>query len=337
MTPDEPCHPLVAELVGEVAPPRRGTVAFKLAARFDEALGPEEADVYDAALCELARAETPAVRVRLSERLARVPAGPVRTVLLLAHDQDAGVAGPVLRHSPLLPEPVLVAIAWTRGQDHLGAIAQRRHITPRVSDMVLARGAAPVLRTLAANDTARLSEDGLARLARLSRADAGIRASLAARRDVPAEARRRLDIAAPEAEAAADPLRPIAVEAAADWLEALRAAREPRESDLARCLRDGEPARIVALVAYLGRDELGPAAAAFRAGALEPMLLSLRAADIRWPLAERVLRRFVDPGAPIAAQQTAYIGLSQRAAERALKLLRFRAGVRVVEGARIQA
>ena len=331
MPPDEPCHPPVAELVAEVVPPRRGAIAFKLASRFDEVLGPEEAEVYDATLCELARSESPAVRVRLSARLARVPAGPVRTVLLLAHDQDASVAAPVLRHSPLLPESVLVAIAWTRGQGHLSAIAERRHITPRVSDMVLARGAAPVLRTLAANDTARLSEDGIARLARLSRGDPGIKALLAGRPDVPGDLRRRLGIAE---EGPADPLRPVAIEAASDWLNTLRAAREPRESDVARCLRDDEPARLVALIAYLGRDELGQIAAAFRSGALDAMVLSLRAADIRWPLAERILRRFTEPGAPVAAQQTAYLGLSQRSAERALRALRFRSAVRVVDGSR---
>ncbi|WP_188311994.1 DUF2336 domain-containing protein [Salinarimonas soli] len=305
---------------------------MKLASRFDAPLSTREAELYDTAMCELVGKVDPVVRGQLSERLARVPSGPVRSVLLLAHDPDSHVAAPVLRHSPLLPEPVLVAIAWTRGQGHLAAIAGRRHITPRVSDMVLARGAAPVLRTLAANDTARLSEDGMARLARLARGDGRIKDALARRPDVPGEVRRGLGIEAVESADPEGPLAPAAIEAASDWLTALRAAREPRESDLARCLREDETARIVALVAYLGRDELGQTAAAFRAGALDAMVLCLRMADIRWPLAERVLRRCLDPGAPVAAQQAAYQGVSPRAAERALRALRMRSSLRVVKG-----
>lgn len=328
-----PSHPRVVEIVSRVAPHRRGTVAMKLATRFDEPLAPSEADVYDAALCELVREEPVPVRAKVSERIARVPAGPVRCVLLFAHDREVAVAAPVLRESPLLPEPVLVALAWTRSQGHLSAIARRAGIGPRVSDMVLARGTAAVLRTLAANDTAALSEDGLARLARLSRGDPEIKAAVERRGDLTPELRRAMG-AGPGGEGTDDPLSDEAIEAAADWLATLRAAREPREVDVARAFRHDEEARVVALVAHMARDELGEAATAFRQPALDAMLLILRTAEIGWPLAERIMRRRLGPGAAIGAQQGAYQGLSQRSAERALRTLRFRSRIRVVLGAR---
>ncbi len=314
-----PCPPTLRSLVREVSPPRRGDAALRLAERFDEGLTPAEADLYDAAVCELVRGEPTPVRARVSRRIARAAAGPVRCALLFAHDREAAVAAPVLCHSPLVPDPVLVALAWSRGQAHLSAIARRRDLAAPVSDMVLARGAAPVLRALAANDTARLSQDGLERLAHLSRADPGVRAALERRPDMPGELRRDLGMPVPDE---ADPLAEEAVEAAADWLLSLRAVREPRESDVARALREDAMARVAALVAHLARDEASETVAAFRARALDALLLLLRVAGIGWPLAERILRRRLGGGAPIGVQQAAYAGLSRRSAERALRALR---------------
>lgn len=326
------CPASLKRLVADVAPARRGDAALRLAARFDAPVGSAEADLYDAALCELVREEPVPVRARVSERIAHVPAGPGRCALLFAHDPSVEVAGPVLRHSPLVPDPVLVALAWTRGQGHLGAIASRRGLAPQVADMVLARGAAPVLRTIAANDTARLSEDGFERLARLSRADGEIRAALVRRADLPREVRADLGLAAPAGEGE-DPLGDGSVETAALWLAHLRALREPREVDVARALREGDLARAVAIVGHLARDELADTVEAFRRPAPDAMLLLLRLAGIGWPLAERTMRLRLGPGTALGSQQAAFIGLSRHAAERALKALRFRARVQVLEGA----
>lgn len=313
MHPTAPCPPAIAEVVAAVAPPRRGTVALKLADRFGRSMGPVEADLYDAALLEMIRTEDVPVRAQVSERLADVASGPVRCVMLLAHAPEEEVAAPVLARSPLIPEPVLVSIAWTRGQGHLAAIAERRDLGQRVSDMVLARGAAPVLRRLAANDAARLSADALARLARLSRGDASLTAALARR------AARRLDEATP---ADPEPLGTPAIETAVDWLADLRTVREPREPDVAKALRDGELARAVVLVAHLARLDVEPVARGFRDGALDAMVLTLRVAGLGWPLAERLLRRFAPSGAPIAVQQAAYLRLTPQAARRAFEALR---------------
>ncbi|HYF54880.1 MAG TPA: DUF2336 domain-containing protein [Salinarimonas sp.] len=317
-----PCHPRLRPIVAAVTPRGRAGAALRLATRFDRAMGALEADLYDAAVCELVRHEPAPVRAQVSERIADAPAGPVRCVLLFAHDPAAEVAAPVLARSRLVPDPVLVSLAWTRGQDHLSAIAGRRSLAARVSDAVAARGRGPVLRRLAANAGARLSEEGVDRLACAARGDEVVREALARRGDVPGALRRRLGLAPLAGPAEHDPLTDDLVEAALDWLATLRAGREPREVDVARALREDELARVAALVAHLARDEASETVAAFRARALDALLLLLRVAGIGWPLAERILRRRLGGGAPIGVQQAAYAGLSRRSAERALRALR---------------
>ncbi|WP_336492091.1 DUF2336 domain-containing protein [Methylobacterium nigriterrae] len=93
---------------------------------------------------------------------------------------------PALRQSILLQDADLITIAQTRSQGHLGAMADRREVGASVTDVIGARGNWPALRLLAANRTAELSGQGLARLAALSRGDGHITVALTKRTDLPA-------------------------------------------------------------------------------------------------------------------------------------------------------
>jgi uncharacterized protein (DUF2336 family) len=66
-----------------------------------------------------------ATRAIVAQKLARYPAAPRAVVMRLARDVIE-VADPVLRHSPCLPDPELVAITQERGALHAAAIAARQ-------------------------------------------------------------------------------------------------------------------------------------------------------------------------------------------------------------------
>lgn len=141
---------LVARIAANTSP--SAALAFSghfLSSNFGRSLSATEARICDGALLILARTERLSVRAQLAGILASVEDGPVRTVTHLAYDLDVEVAGPLLRRSPLIAEDDLVAIARTRPQDHLAALARRESISAVVADILLTRGDASVLQVLA--------------------------------------------------------------------------------------------------------------------------------------------------------------------------------------------
>ncbi len=107
----------VKDLVAEIATDHRVQAALRISAHFDLPLTDREVEVFDATIHEIVQTESAPVRARVAASLAHVPSGPVRTVLFLAQDDEESVAAPILRHSPLVPEAVLVTVAWSRGLD----------------------------------------------------------------------------------------------------------------------------------------------------------------------------------------------------------------------------
>jgi len=137
-------------------------------------------DLFEALLDETIRPEL----VELSERFAPVPNAPPRLIKRLANDEEAAIATPVLSESPRLSTEDLCDIALSHGNFHLLAIATRRNIAEPVTDILLNRGSDDVARTIAHNRTARLSPQGVHRLAELSERDESIDAGLAGRTDI---------------------------------------------------------------------------------------------------------------------------------------------------------
>jgi hypothetical protein len=101
----------------------------------------------------------PLARQELAERLASRADAPHRVVVRLAGDIIA-VASPVLMHSPVLLDDDLAPLASAKSQDHLLAISRRTQLSPRITDILVDRGDAIVLHTVAGNLGARFSGPG---------------------------------------------------------------------------------------------------------------------------------------------------------------------------------
>ena len=132
----------------------------------------------------------------LSRRLAPVGNAPVGVVRRLAQDDDIAVAGPVLRQSPRLDQTDLLALARTKSQAHLLAISGRREIDQPVTDVLVRRGDREVVRGVAGNAAARLSETAFAALVRRAGQDGVLAEQVGRRSDIPPHLFQRLVIQA---------------------------------------------------------------------------------------------------------------------------------------------
>jgi hypothetical protein len=156
-----------------------------------ERLTEEQIDIFDTVIARLARAIETRARAELARRLAPVDKAPPGVIRSLALD-TIEVARPVLVHSRRLRDEDLVAVATSRSGDHREAIARRPQLSRPVSDVLVARGDEPVMRALASNPGARLSDESVAVLVDRARLDEELRVLLRARRDLPQDQVRRL-------------------------------------------------------------------------------------------------------------------------------------------------
>jgi uncharacterized protein (DUF2336 family) len=151
------------------------------------------------------------VRARLARRLARSDNAPVKVINKLAFDDSIEVAGPVLRESSRLDAKTLVANARSKSQQHLLAISQRKSIDSEVTDVLVTRGNREVVRSVATNTGARLSDFGILHMVRRSESDSILIEEMGRRKDIPRHlfqqliakasdnAKKRLGIERPEA------------------------------------------------------------------------------------------------------------------------------------------
>ncbi len=140
---------------------------------FGEIIGRLEQDIETAARAQLAR------------RLARSDNAPVKIVNKLAFDDSIDVAGPVLREFVKLDTRTLVANARSKSQQHLLAISKRRSIDPEVTDVLVTRGDRDVVRSVATNVGARLSDFGILQMIKRSESDSILVNQMGCRKDIP--------------------------------------------------------------------------------------------------------------------------------------------------------
>ncbi len=144
----------------------------------------EQVGVFDVVLGRLAAGINQQGRVDLSERLADLPKAPHGVVRQLAFD-DIGVARPVLTRSRVLTANDLIAVASTRGRDHMLAITERPDLTEPVTDYLVVKGDRIISHALASNLTARFSTRGLGLLVTRAFADETLQDALGHRSDIP--------------------------------------------------------------------------------------------------------------------------------------------------------
>jgi uncharacterized protein (DUF2336 family) len=179
-------HESLRQLASEPSPESRTELVRGIAAAFF-AVAQRSAneiilfdDIVDRVLAEV----EPLARRELAERIADLTEAPPRTLARLAGDVIE-VAEPVLSRSPALCDDQLEPIARTRSQAHLMAIARRKALSERLTDILVDRGNDEVAGTVTDNEGARFSEAGFERLALRASTNVSLLNRLVMRSDLP--------------------------------------------------------------------------------------------------------------------------------------------------------
>ena len=126
-----------------------------------------------------------AARVKLAKRLAHSDNAPFNVVMILASDSSIDVAGPVLQYSQRLDTMSLVTCARTKSPPHLLAISKRSSIPNEVTDELVTRGNREVVRSVASNNGACISDFGFLQMIKRSEADGILAEHLGLRKEIP--------------------------------------------------------------------------------------------------------------------------------------------------------
>ncbi len=158
----------------------------------------QQVGAFDDVLGRLVAAIDGTARAELGRRLAPVDNAPTETVRRLALDEDIAVAGAVLAQSARLTTGDLVAIAKTKSQAHLLAVAARAQLGEFVTDALLTHGGRDVVHALASNTGACLSETAFSILLQRAEQDEGLAEKIGLRLDIPLQLFRKLLLRASE-------------------------------------------------------------------------------------------------------------------------------------------
>ena len=107
-------------------------------------------------------------RARCAQRIAKLPEAPSSVLRWLATDEPM-VAEPVILESLALSDADFAAIARTGGVDHRVLIAQRRELSPLLSELLVEFEEPIVVETLLSNSGAQLSEAAVDHITHVSR------------------------------------------------------------------------------------------------------------------------------------------------------------------------
>lgn len=176
------------DLIASGPPERHAAKLERIADLFIEtasSLREDHIQLFDEVLSRLIADSDAKVRARLSHRLAPLVNAPAKVVKRLASDDDIAVAGPLLEQAQRVAENDLIAIAETKKQVHLRAIAGRPGIGEAVTDILVRRGDRQVARRVADNRDARLSEASFLALIERAEDDAVLAVKLTRRPDIP--------------------------------------------------------------------------------------------------------------------------------------------------------
>jgi len=141
--------------------------------------------VFDDVFEQLTREIEQKAMLELSERVSTVGNAPDRLIRRLAEDDSIEISGPVLARSEKLDEQDLVAIARTKSQAHLAAIAGRAKLGEEVTGVLVERGDMAVARKVASNTGARFTEGSLRNLVNRASDDGDLAHAVARRRELP--------------------------------------------------------------------------------------------------------------------------------------------------------
>lgn len=145
---------------------------------------PAHIDLFDGILTSLVPRTEVEARSALAEQFAALANAPPQLVALLVRDDEIMIAGPLLRHSPVIDEITLVELARLKGQPHLMAISDRSTLSPPITDVIVRRGDRDVVRRVAGNAGANFSHLGYAGLIRRAGDDGVLAVTVGQRSDL---------------------------------------------------------------------------------------------------------------------------------------------------------
>ncbi|HEY6832060.1 MAG TPA: DUF2336 domain-containing protein [Pseudolabrys sp.] len=270
-------------------------------ALFDDVIGCLIEEIEAKALAELAR------------RIAPVPNAPPGVVTKLAQYDDIAVAGPVLQQATIA-DPDLMHIAETKGQAHLLALSTRTGLNEALSDILVSRGDREVVRSIATNQNARLSDHAFTTLVQRAEQDGLLAEKVGMRTDIPPRLFRQLlmqasDVvqkrllaqAKPETQAEirkvlAKVTDEVAAKAAprnyAAALAAVRALHKERkltEADIAEYASSGRYEETIAGLATLCAVPVEVVDRLMNGERADPVLILARAVGFGWPTVRAVM------------------------------------------------
>jgi uncharacterized protein (DUF2336 family) len=279
-------------------------------------LNDEQIQVFDDVLgLPIKRIESKAL-VELSRKLAPVDKAPIDVIRQLAHNDEIGVAGPVLAESRRLSSADLADIAGTKSQAHLLAISGRDGLEEQVTDVLVERGDREVVYQLAANASAQFSDHGYGTLVKKAEGDDPLAEKIGLRLDIPTHLLRELLLRATDAvrskllslapaqaqEAIRGALAKITsavgkeVEAPRDFSAAeklVRAMHQRGDLDDAAVMafaNGGNYEEMTAAVAVLCSAPVSVISGMMMGMRNDAVLVPCRAAGLTWPTVEAILR-----------------------------------------------
>jgi uncharacterized protein (DUF2336 family) len=265
-----------------------------------------ETALYGDVLGKLADDMEAAVRQELSHRFAASPLAPHGLIRRLASD-DAEVADPVLRNSPLLTDEDLLHVVKSKGQAHLRAVSARETVSEAVSDVIVERGDDETLGALLGNEGATLSRRASEAAVERAKVNPALHAATVERKTLPpdllnemyfvVEARlrarileqnARMDPALLESALSAGRARLAEVDGALPpdysaclaYVEELRAAGQLTPQMLARFLRSGSKTSFLIALSQLADVEFHTARQIVERQDLDALAVVCRAADL---------------------------------------------------------
>jgi uncharacterized protein (DUF2336 family) len=310
--------------------------------------------VFDDVLVRLITEIETKTLAELSHRLSPVDNAPIQLMRRLAGDDDIRVAGPVLKQSKRLDENDLVDIANTKGAGHLLAISGRNQIAEAVTDILVRRGDQDVVRSVANNQGAKLSEASFAALVGRAETDDVLAERVGLRADVPVHLFRRLVAQATEVVqsrllAASRPevqseIKRVLVEVSQevgikaapmrDYTTAQQTALDMRrqgtldEKQIARFAREGQFEQMTAALSALCAVPLDVVERLLTGDRIDPVLILCRAIGFGWPTVRTII--VARPDRKAASSQklddsfSNYERLSQATAQRVVRFWQVR-------------
>lgn len=170
-----PARALELDPAMEAAPPPENNVRRQLAKRLADAiclpaskLTPQERHMAGDVLVELLRSAEPDIREAVAKRLVMLNEAP-RTILVMLAKDDIHIARHVLENSRSLTDSDIIQIARKVKMEHRKMMAQRRHLSDAVVDVLVEFMEEDVVETVLKNKGSNLSDTAIQRILVISR------------------------------------------------------------------------------------------------------------------------------------------------------------------------